>query len=84
MARANQHYTPGCVWHNPVARSDPARTGMLLVALGCGRLPGILDIAAKHSFVVFGTMEEKAFAGLSPSVGDAPEPAWPVYFYEIG
>lgn len=84
MPRANQHAIPGRVCDNRKAWSDPARTGMLLVALGCGRLPGILDIAGKHSFVVFGTMEEKAFAGLSPSVGGAPEPAWPVYFYEIG
>jgi hypothetical protein len=54
---------------------------MLLVALGCGRLPGILDIAARRSFVVFGTMEGKAFAGLSAG---SPAPVLPVYFYEIG
>jgi len=57
---------------------------MLLVSLARGRLPGILDIAARHSFVVFGTMDAKAFTGLSACVGGAPAPALPVYFYEIG
>jgi len=42
--------------------------GMLLVALGCGRLPGILDIAARYPFVVFGTMEGEVFAGLAACV----------------
>ena len=58
--------------------------GMLLVALGCGRLPGILDIAARNSFVVFGTMEGKALAGLSACVADTMAPVLPVYFYETG
>ena len=57
---------------------------MLLVALGCYRLPGILDIAARHSFVVFGTMEGKALAGLSACVAGSTAPVLPVYFYEIG
>jgi hypothetical protein len=57
---------------------------MLLVALGCCRLPGILDIAARHSFVVFGTMEGKALAGLSACVVGITAPVLPVYFYEIG
>ena len=57
---------------------------MLLVALSCGRLPGILDIAARHTFVVFGTMEGNAFAGLTASVGNSAAPALPVYFYETG
>jgi hypothetical protein len=57
---------------------------MLLVALGCGRLPGILDIAARRPFVVFGTMEGKVLGDLAPCVaGDAPS-ALPVYFYETG
>jgi hypothetical protein len=54
---------------------------MLLVALGCCRLPGILDIAARRSFVVFGTMEGKALAGLNAG---SSAPVLPVYFYEIG
>ena len=33
---------------------------ILLVALGCGRLPGILEITARHPFVVFGTAKEPA------------------------
>jgi hypothetical protein len=58
--------------------------GMLLVALGCGRLPGILDIAARHSFVVFGTMEGKVLAGLTACVVGSTASALPVYFYESG
>jgi hypothetical protein len=57
---------------------------MLLVALGCCRLPEVLDIAARHSFVVFGTMEGKAFAGLSARADGSTSPVFPVYFYEIG
>jgi len=57
---------------------------MLLVALGCGRLPGILAIAARHSFVVFGTMEGKALAGLTACAAGSTAPALPVYFYETG
>ena len=58
--------------------------GMLLVALGCGRLPGILDITARHPFVVFGTMEGKVFAGLTACVVGNTASALPVYFYETG
>ena len=58
--------------------------GMFLVALGCGRLPGILDIAARHTFVVFGTMEGKVFAGLTARVVGSTASALPVYFYETG
>jgi hypothetical protein len=57
---------------------------MLLVALGCGRLPGIFDIAAKHPFVVFGTMEGKVFARLTACIADSPASNLPVYFYETG
>jgi hypothetical protein len=58
--------------------------GMLLVALGCGRLPGILDIAARHPFVVFGTMDGKVFSGLAGCVVRNTASAFPVYFYETG
>jgi hypothetical protein len=58
--------------------------GMLLVALGCGRLSGILDITARHPFVVFGTMEGKVFAGLAARLVDSMESNLPVYFYETG
>jgi hypothetical protein len=57
---------------------------MLLVALGCGRLPGVFDIAARHSFVVFGTMDEKLVAGLTTRVVGSTASALPVYFYETG
>ena len=60
------------------------REGMLLVALGRGRLPGILDITARHPFVVFGTMDRKALAGLISSVAGSTASALPVYFYETG
>ena len=56
--------------------------GMLLVAVGCGRLRGILDLSRRHSFVVFGTMEGKVLAGLT-ACGSATS-ALPVYFYETG
>lgn len=49
---------------------------MLLVAIGCGRLPGILDIAARQSFVVFGAMDGTTLNGLSEGKS--------VYFYETG
>ena len=48
---------------------------MLLVAIGCGRLSRILEVAAYHEFVVFGTMEGRVLEGLN---------ACPVYFYETG
>jgi hypothetical protein len=57
---------------------------MLLVALGCGRLPGIFDIAAKHPFVVFGTMDREVFAGLTSRVVGSAASVLPVYFYETG
>lgn len=58
--------------------------GILLVALGRGRLPGILDITARHPFVVFGTMDGKVLADLTACVVGSTESALPVYFYETG
>jgi len=58
--------------------------GMLLVALGCGRLPGIFEITANHPFVVFGTMDGKVFAGLMDRIADKMTSSFPVYFYETG
>jgi len=57
---------------------------MLLVALACGRLPGILEIAARHSFVALGTMDGNAVGGLTASIEDRLRLAVPVYFYETG
>lgn len=57
---------------------------ILLVALGCGRLPGILDIAARHSFVAFGTMDGGLFAGLATLVVGTTASTLQVYFYETG
>ena len=57
---------------------------MLLVAIGCSRLEGILDIAARHAFVVFGTMDGNIFADLTASLEVNKAPAPPVYFYETG
>jgi hypothetical protein len=57
---------------------------MLLVALGCGRLPGILDITARHSFVIFGTMDGEVFADFTAWVVGSRASALPVYFYETG
>lgn len=54
--------------------------GMLLAALGRGRLPRILDVAARRPFVVFGTLEGEVLAGLDTSTGTAS--ALPVYLYE--
>lgn len=58
--------------------------GMLVVALGRGRLPGILDITARHPFVVFGTMDGSVLAGLTASVVNRMASGLPVYFYETG
>ena len=58
--------------------------GMLLVAIGCGRLPGILDITTRYSSVIFGTMDGKVFAGFTASVVGSRASALPVYFYETG
>jgi hypothetical protein len=69
---------------NPPAEGVGVGEGMLLVALGCGRLPGIFDIAGRHPFVVFGTMEGKVFAGPAACVAGNGASALPVYFYETG
>lgn len=60
--------------------------GMLLVALGCGRLLEIFDITARHPFVVFGTMDGEILAGLTACacVVGSTASALPVYFYETG
>ncbi len=58
--------------------------GILLVALGCCRLQGILDIAAKYPFVVFGTIEGEVFAGLASCIEGSAASTLPVYFYESG
>jgi len=57
---------------------------MLLVALGCGRLPAMLELAAKRPFVVFGTMEETAFIELAACGKDCDTHPLQVYFYETG
>jgi hypothetical protein len=57
---------------------------MLLVALGCGRLPRILDIAGRRPFVVFGTMDAKVLAGLTASAVGSTASVLQVYFYETG
>lgn len=61
-----------------------ARQGTLLVALGCGRLPGILDIAASHPIVVFGTMQGEVLSGLPAHRTGSKAPGSTVYFYESG
>ncbi|WP_028321436.1 hypothetical protein [Desulfatiglans anilini] len=56
----------------------------VLVAIGCGRLPRILDLAARRSFVVFGALGEEVAAGLAAHTGGGTPAALPVYFYETG
>lgn len=56
---------------------------MLLAAIGLSRLPGIFHIAARHPFVVFGTMDETVFAGLANCIESDTLPL-PLYFYETG
>ena len=59
--------------------------GLLLVAIGCGRLQGMLETAASRGFVVFGAMETEIFAGLAAAGAAAREaPGLPVHFYETG
>ena len=59
-------------------------SGILLVALNCGRLPRILNIAARYSFVIFGTMEGEIFANLNGRVVESASSVRSVYFYETG
>ena len=58
--------------------------GALIVAIGCGRLPGILEITTRHSFVVFGTMDGEVFSDLSAKISDSTTSSSPVNFYETG
>ena len=58
--------------------------GMILVALSCGRLSRILDIATRYPFVVFGTMGKKVLAGLTACVVGSTTSALTVYLYETG
>ncbi|MBN2062413.1 MAG: hypothetical protein JW882_18570 [Deltaproteobacteria bacterium] len=57
---------------------------ILLVALGRGRLPRILDIAARNHFVVFGTMFGNILSGLTACGPDIMGSTLQVYFYETG
>ena len=57
---------------------------ILLAALGRGRLPGILDIAARYHIVVFGTMDGKVLSRLTAHVASSPISTLPVYLYETG
>ena len=56
----------------------------LLVAIGCGRLPAILDTAARRPFVVFGTMDGQILASLIDHPAGGQASAVTVYFYETG
>ncbi len=60
------------------------RQEALLVALGCGRLSGILAIAASHPLVVFGTMQGEALSGLPGHRTGSTASGLTVYFYESG
>ncbi len=56
---------------------------ILFVAIGCGRLPGMLERAARHPFVVLGTLNGELLRALSSRAGvGAPDAV--VYFYESG
>jgi hypothetical protein len=57
---------------------DPS---MLLVAIGCSRLPAILDMALRQPVVVFGTMDDTLTPNLASDNRESP---LPVYFYETG
>lgn len=56
---------------------------MLLVAIGCGRLPGITDIVKKHSFVVFGSMDDLSLSHFADYANSNIKDT-KVYFYETG
>jgi len=47
----------------------------LLVAVGCGRLPGIFEVADRYGFVVFGAIGGQGLDKLN---------SCPVYLYETG
>ena len=55
---------------------------LLLAAIGCGRLPGILKTVKENSFVVFGAMDNKnisIFTGSENGITGVK-----IYFYETG
>ena len=60
------------------------REHLLLVAIGCGRLPRMLEIAANQPFVVFGVMGGEALSDLAVRIASPEAPEVPVYFYETG
>jgi hypothetical protein len=57
---------------------------MLLVAIGCSRLPVIFDIAERHPFVVFGTMDGTVLSDLAHCHGGHRAANLRTYFYETG
>ena len=56
---------------------------MLLVAIGCGRVPGILDIDKNQSFVVFGSMDDLPLSHFA-DYANSNMIVTKVYFYETG
>ncbi len=57
---------------------------MLLVALPCGRVRGMIERSARQPFVVLGTMEGDVLAALPERpVGETGNEG-SVYFYETG
>jgi AmiR/NasT family two-component response regulator len=51
--------------------------GLILAAIGCGRLRSALEIASREPFVVFATLDS-SLAGIQPGIEAK------VHFYETG
>ncbi|MBV1769273.1 MAG: hypothetical protein KUA30_03405 [Candidatus Desulforudis sp.] len=51
--------------------------GLILAAIGCGRLRSTLEIASREPFVVFATLDS-SLAGIQPGIEAK------VHFYETG
>ncbi|MEW6447118.1 MAG: hypothetical protein AB1426_03385 [Bacillota bacterium] len=54
----------------------------LVVTIGCGQLPKIMEVAAQHDLVVFGTLDGKVLSNLANRPHGTDR--LPVYFYESG
>lgn len=63
---------------------DGRERAVLLVALSCGRVRGMLERGARHPFLVFGTMERDVLARVAGGASEGLGSEGRVYFYETG
>ena len=56
---------------------------IFFVAIGCGRLPGMVALAQRRLFIVLGTMDGQVLAGIGSRREEGRREVR-VYFYESG